>query len=80
MPQAGRAQALARKQAVGNECAIQSVDVFKKQAGFNGCGLLILNAPFGFEEAGADILAALLERLGDGEPGAGTRILRVADE
>ena len=46
----------------------------------NGCGLLILNAPFGFEEAGAAILAALLERLGDGEPGAGTRILRVADE
>lgn len=46
----------------------------------NGCGLLVLNPPFGFEAAAAGILAALLERLGDGEPGAGTRILRVADE
>ena len=45
----------------------------------NGCGLLLLNAPYGFEAAGAAVLAALLERLAD-EAGAGTRILRVADE
>ena len=45
----------------------------------NGCGLLVVNAPYGFEAAGAEILGALVERLAD-EPGAGSRILRVADE
>ena len=45
----------------------------------NGCGLLVLNAPYGFEAAAEEILAALLERLSE-EPGAGMRILRVADE
>ena len=46
----------------------------------NGCGLLVRNPPFGFEAAAGPILAALLERLGQGEPGAGTQILRLADE
>ncbi len=46
----------------------------------NGCGLLVVNPPFGFEEQGGEILQALLERLADGEPGAGTRMHRVADE
>lgn len=48
-------------------------------ARLNGCGLLVVNPPFGFEAAGAAILDALVERLSD-EPGAGTRILRVCDE
>jgi 23S rRNA (adenine2030-N6)-methyltransferase len=46
----------------------------------NGCGLLVVNAPWHFEAEGGAILTALLERLADGEPGAGTRMLRVADE
>ena len=48
-------------------------------ARLNGCGLLLLNPPFGFETAAAEILSALQQRLAD-DPGAGTRILRVADE
>ncbi|GAC1347639.1 MAG: 23S rRNA (adenine(2030)-N(6))-methyltransferase RlmJ [Acetobacteraceae bacterium] len=46
----------------------------------NGCGLLVRNPPFGFEEAAAPILAALLERLGEGGAGQGARVLRVVDE
>jgi len=46
----------------------------------NGCGLLVVNAPWRFEAEGGAILAALLERLSDGEAGGGVRILRVADE
>ncbi len=45
----------------------------------NGCGLLVMNAPYGFEVAGAEMLAALIERLSD-EPGRGTQMLRVTDE
>jgi len=48
-------------------------------ARLNGCGLLVLNAPFGFEAAAADILGALVERLSE-DPGAGMRVMRVADE
>ena len=46
----------------------------------NGCGLLVVNPPFRFEQEGAAILAALLERLGDGEPGAGVAMTRIAEE
>ncbi len=46
----------------------------------NGCGLLVVNAPHGFEAEGGGLLDALLARLSDGEPGAGVRMLRVADE
>jgi hypothetical protein len=41
---------------------------------------LVVNAPWRFEAEGGAILAALLERLSDGEAGGGVRILRVADE
>ena len=46
----------------------------------NGCGLLVRNPPWGFESAAPAILAALLGRLGDGEPGAGTSVARITDE
>jgi len=46
----------------------------------NGSGLLLVNPPFRFETEAPAILAALLDRLGGGEPGEATRILRLADE
>ncbi|RVT98770.1 23S rRNA (adenine(2030)-N(6))-methyltransferase RlmJ [Rhodovarius crocodyli] len=45
----------------------------------NGCGLAVVNPPWGFEAEGGAILAALSERLSD-EAGAGWRMLRVCDE
>jgi 23S rRNA (adenine2030-N6)-methyltransferase len=49
-------------------------------ARLNGCGLLLVNPPFGFEAAAREILAALLARLGDGEKGQGFAVERLADE
>jgi 23S rRNA (adenine2030-N6)-methyltransferase len=46
----------------------------------NGCGLLVANPPWRFEEEGGTILAALLERLGEGEPGQGWAMTRIAEE
>ncbi|MCC6720013.1 MAG: 23S rRNA (adenine(2030)-N(6))-methyltransferase RlmJ [Acetobacteraceae bacterium] len=46
----------------------------------NGSGLLVVNPPYGFAEAAPLILAALLDRLGAGEPGAGWDMVRIADE
>ncbi|MBK1661498.1 23S rRNA (adenine(2030)-N(6))-methyltransferase RlmJ [Paracraurococcus ruber] len=46
----------------------------------NGCGLLVANPPWKFEAEGGAILAALLDRLGDGEPGQGWAITRIAEE
>jgi 23S rRNA (adenine2030-N6)-methyltransferase len=46
----------------------------------NGCGLLVANAPFRFEEEAAAILAALEDRLSDGEPGAGAAVTRITEE
>lgn len=46
----------------------------------NGCGMLLVNPPFGFEAAAAPILGALLDRLGEGEAGAGFAVERIADE
>ena len=45
----------------------------------NGCGLLVHNPPWGFEAAGAEMLAALLGRLDTGA-GAGSGVVRVTDE
>ena len=44
----------------------------------NGCGLVVRNAPFGFEAEAAPILEALRATLG--EAGSGTAMLRIADE
>ena len=46
----------------------------------NGSGLLVANPPWRFEEEGSRILAALLDRLGDGEKGQGWAMARVAEE
>ncbi|WP_419896341.1 23S rRNA (adenine(2030)-N(6))-methyltransferase RlmJ [Roseomonas sp. USHLN139] len=46
----------------------------------NGCGLVVVNPPWKFEEEAEAILAALLDRLGDGEPGQGYAVTRIAEE
>ncbi len=46
----------------------------------NGCGLLVANAPFGFEPAARGILAALLGCLSRGETGAGAGVTRVTPD
>lgn len=46
----------------------------------NGSGLLVANPPYRFEEEGGSILAALLARLGTGEPGEGWAMTRIAEE
>lgn len=46
----------------------------------NGCGLIILNPPFGFMEAAPGILRALLDRLGTRESGEGVDVIRLTDE
>jgi len=46
----------------------------------NGCGLLVANAPFGFEAEAGVILDALLARLDRGEDGAATSITRLTPE
>jgi len=49
-------------------------------ARLNGCGLLIVNPPFGFAESARLILDALLSRLGDREAGAAAAIVRLTHE
>lgn len=55
-------------------------------ARLNGCGLLVANPPWRFEEEGGAILAALLDRLGEGGSaarsmnGQGWAITRIAEE
>ena len=49
-------------------------------ARLNGSGLVVLNPPYRFEAEVAPILAALLARLANGEPGQGTAVIRLTDE
>jgi 23S rRNA (adenine2030-N6)-methyltransferase len=49
-------------------------------ARLNGCGMLVVNPPFGFEQEALSILTALLNRLGDRETGEDATIRRVVDE
>lgn len=46
----------------------------------NGCGLVVVNPPWRFEEEARAILEALLEHLGEGEPGQGCSVTRIAEE
>jgi 23S rRNA (adenine2030-N6)-methyltransferase len=46
----------------------------------NGCGLAVINPPYQFEEKARAIADAVLEGLGSGEAGAGTAVIRLADE
>ena len=47
-------------------------------ARLNGCGLIVVNPPFGFEAAAADMLAALAAALAD--TGGGWALARLVDE
>ena len=49
-------------------------------ARLNGCGLLIVNPPFQFEQQAEPILEALLARLGERERGEAISVTRIADE
>ena len=49
-------------------------------ARLNGCGMLMINPPYRFETEFPPILEALLARLGDGEAGEGTALVRLTDE
>jgi 23S rRNA (adenine2030-N6)-methyltransferase len=46
----------------------------------NGCGLIVINSPYQFENRAQSVAAAVLEGLGDDEVGAGTAVIRLADE
>lgn len=46
----------------------------------NGCGMLVVNPPYRFEQEVQPILTALLDRLGTREPGETAEIRRIADE
>jgi 23S rRNA (adenine2030-N6)-methyltransferase len=46
----------------------------------NGCGLVVVNPPYRFEEQARPILDSLLDRLGQREPGEAATITRLADE
>ena len=46
----------------------------------NGCGLVVVNPPWKFEEEARDILQALLAAIGENEPGQGFAVTRLADE
>ncbi len=47
---------------------------------FNGCGLIVINPPYRFEDQARSASSALLSRLGDGERGAEATVIRLADE
>jgi len=49
-------------------------------ARLNGCGLVVINPPFGFEDAARAILAELHGRLTTREAGGGWALTRLADE
>lgn len=46
----------------------------------NGCGLLVVNPPFRFEQEALPMLHALLERLGEGGRGACATVTRISHE
>jgi 23S rRNA (adenine2030-N6)-methyltransferase len=46
----------------------------------NGCGLLVVNPPYQFEQIAETILRALLPLLGNGEAGEAATVTRLADE
>jgi 23S rRNA (adenine2030-N6)-methyltransferase len=46
----------------------------------NGCGLIVINPPYQFEKQALSIATAVLDGLGDNELGAGTAVIRLADE
>jgi 23S rRNA (adenine2030-N6)-methyltransferase len=57
-------------------CLREPVDA----ARLNGCGLLVINPPFRFEQELQPMLDALLARLGSREPGEYATVSRITDE
>ena len=49
-------------------------------ARLNGCGMLVINPPYRFEQEAPTLLAALLDRLGDREHGEAVALRRIVDE
>jgi 23S rRNA (adenine2030-N6)-methyltransferase len=49
-------------------------------ARLNGCGMLVVNPPYRFEQEVPAILTALLARLGDREAGEAAAVTRIVDE
>lgn len=49
-------------------------------ARLNGCGMVIVNPPYRFEDEAQPIMDALLNRLGTREAGEAATIARLADE
>lgn len=49
-------------------------------ARLNGCGLLVVNPPFGFEAEAREVLAALHAAFASPDPGAGFAVERLVDE
>ncbi len=46
----------------------------------NGCGMVVINPPYQFAERASAVAEAVLEGLDAGEPGNGTRLVRLVDE
>jgi 23S rRNA (adenine2030-N6)-methyltransferase len=61
---------------VAELCLREPVD----PARLNGCGMLVVNPPYRFEQEVPAILTALLARLGDRESGEAAAVTRIVDE
>ncbi len=65
-------------------CDIVTIELCLREpvdpARLNGCGMLVVNPPYRFEQEAPPILTALLDRLGDREPGESVTLRRIADE
>jgi 23S rRNA (adenine2030-N6)-methyltransferase len=68
-------------------CGIKDVvaaEIFLREpldaARLNGCGLVVVNPPFRFEDELGVVLEALVGQLGTGEPGHGHALVRIAQE
>jgi 23S rRNA (adenine2030-N6)-methyltransferase len=63
---------------------IVAVELYLREATnpdrLNGCGLIVINPPYQFEHQASSIATAVLDGLGDHEIGAGTTVIRLADE
>ena len=63
---------------------VVAVELFLREpldaARLNGCGLVVVNPPFGFEDAMRALLPALLAGFGMGEAGEGVAVTRLSDE
>ncbi len=61
---------------VAEMCLREPVDPTR----LNGCGMLVVNPPYRFEQEVPTVIAALLGRLGEREPGEFAAVRRIVDE